>query len=277
MSKIKINLACGSIYISNDEWINFDYMSSSPSVSKADLLGRLPLADDSTALVYSSHFLEHIPRSDVPAFLHECHRVLVPGGVLRLVLPDLENMVREYLAMRETGEHEKADFVVLEMVDQCVRRESGGELGRFYRQLRANPNANTDSMMDYVRERVGEDLRAAVDPKIARGVQFKLRRLFSALRGRIERYWLRLWILALPAAFRTQNVSLAGVGERHHWLWDFHQLRQALESAGFTEVQRRTANSSGIVDFPFHPLDLDADDRPRKGAESMYVEARKPD
>ena len=80
----------------------------------------------------------------------------------------------------------------------------------------------------------------------------------------------------LPAAFRAQNVSLAGVGERHHWLWDFHQLQQALEAAGFQGVERRTAATSALADFPFHPLDLDTDGRPRKGAESMYVEAHKP-
>jgi hypothetical protein len=72
-----------------------------------------------------------------------------------------------------------------------------------------------------------------------------------------------------PPTFRTQNVSLAGVGERHHWLWDFHQLQQELEAAGFTGVQHRTSNSSAIPDFPFHPLDIEADGSPRKGAESM--------
>jgi SAM-dependent methyltransferase len=73
-----------------------------------------------------------------------------------------------------------------------------------------------------------------------------------------------------------QNVCLPGVGERHHWLWDFHQLEQALEVAGFTAVQRRSANSGAIEDFPLHPLDIDAEGRPRMGAESLCVEALKP-
>ena len=101
-------------------------------------------------------------------------------------------------------------------------------------------------------------------------------RLIRGLHRRLQRAWVRLWLAGLPSAFRAQNVSLAGVGERHHWFWDFHQLQQALETAGFTAVERRTADSSAIAGFPFQPLDLDADGRPRKGAESMYVEARKP-
>jgi hypothetical protein len=101
-------------------------------------------------------------------------------------------------------------------------------------------------------------------------------RLLRGVRHRLQRVWLRFWLAGLPAAFRAQNVSLAGVGERHHWLWDFHQLQQALEAAGFQGVERRTAATSAIADFPYYPLDLDADGRPRKGAESMYVEAQKP-
>ena len=63
---------------------------------------------------------------------------------------------------------------------------------------------------------------------------------------------------ALPRAFRLQNVSLAGVGERHLWLWDFHQLKSALEAVGFIAVQRVSASTSAVADFPFYPLDLDA-------------------
>jgi len=92
----------------------------------------------------------------------------------------------------------------------------------------------------------------------------------------MEQVWTRVVLRLLPKAFRSQNVSLAGVGERHHWLWDFQQLRQALEAAGFTGVHRCTADSSAIPDFPFHPLDIDSDGRVRKGCESMYVEAVKP-
>jgi len=188
------------------------------------------------------------------------------------VVPDLENMVREYLSMREAGEHEKADFVVLEIIDQCVRRDSGGELARLYRHVTSHADHSTAPMIEYIRERTGENLCSSVDA--GRRVR-NLRSLSTSMRSRIERSWINFCLRALPAAFRAQNVSLSTVGENHHWLWDFHQLKTALEAAGFVDVQRCSANSSVVADFPVHPLDVDAQGLPRKGAESIYLEARK--
>lgn len=162
----KINLGCGSVFIDSPEWLNLDYSPTCSAVRRANLLGRLPLADDTVSLVYSSHFLEHVPRALVPGFLRECLRVLQPGGVVRLVVPDLENMAREYLAMRDAGEHDKANFVVLEMIDQCVRGEPGGELGKFYRKIASQARDSAAEMIDYIRARTGEDLRT---PVIAEG------------------------------------------------------------------------------------------------------------
>ena len=168
MVTTKINLGCGPVFVEGPEWINLDFTASSPGVREANLLGRLPLESDTAQVVYASHFLEHIPRADVDAFLRECLRVLRPGGVLRLVLPDLEEMARAYLALRDAGEHERADFLVLEMIDQCVRRESGGELEKLYRRLRAG-SAQEGEMIAFVRERTGEVLRASQPIAESRG------------------------------------------------------------------------------------------------------------
>ena len=160
-----INLACGPVFIDSPVWANFDFVAAS-GVQQADLLGRLPLADNSAQLVYSSHFLEHIPKPQVENFLRECLRVLKPGGLIRLVLPDLENMARTYLQLRDDGKHEKATFLVLEMIDQCVRRQSGGELGKYYRtlqeQAKEHVSASGDNtvMIDFIRHRTGEHICA---------------------------------------------------------------------------------------------------------------------
>lgn len=269
----KVNLACGGIFVTGDGWINFDYSPSGEAVHRADLLGRLPLPDAHAVLVYSSHFLEHIPRDCVASFLAECRRILAPGGVLRLVLPDLENLCRAYLAHRECGEHDKADFVVLEMIDQCVRRKSGGELGHYYRQLKSNPHSRAD-MIDFVKDRNGENILNVSPVRVNRSKQ--LAYLLRKMPYFVEYFWTRAVLRLLPAAFRAQNVSLAAVGERHHWIWDFEQLRAELEQAGFEIVTRCTASDSRFAGFPFHPLDLDTEGRPLKGEESMYIEAVKP-
>ena len=266
---MNINLACGSVFVTDTSWRNLDYASNSPAVQRANLLGPLPFEDSAAELVYSSHFLEHIPRDQVAPFLQECWRILKPGGVLRIVVPDLENLCRTYLYHRDQGEHDKADFVVLELLDQCVRRQSGGELGRYYRRLKADPLGNAS--IAFVRDRTGEDLVHS-PPTPRRSLRSILRRLpaFS------ERLWIQAVIQLLPPAFREQNVSLASVGERHHWLYDAYNLKQLLQASGFVAIERCTASTSHQPDFPFYPLDLAADGQPRKGAESLFIEAQKP-
>jgi SAM-dependent methyltransferase len=269
MAQKKVNLACGTVFVTGDDWLNFDYASSDPAVHAADLLSKLPLERNSASLVYSSHFLEHIPRAQVAAFLRECWRILQPGGVLRLVVPDLENLCRTYLVHRDLGEHDQADFVVLELLDQCVRSESGGELGCFYNQLRSAPNANAEAMA-FVRQRTGEDLMTHASPK--RLLRWEPAKLVIKL----ERLWIMVVLKLLPKAFRNQNVSLAAVGERHQWLYDAYQLHQLLAAAGFVDIQRCSAATSRVHGFPFRALDLAADGQPRKGAESLFIEAQKP-
>lgn len=266
---MNINLACGNVYVDGARWLNLDYVSTSPAVKHANLLGRLPIGNASADLVYSSHFLEHIPSEHVASFLLECRRILKPGGVLRLVVPDLENLCRTYLHHRDQGEHDKADFVVLELLDQCVRRKSGGELGRYYQILKAEPESSASSIV-FVRERNGEDLMQP--PRLRRRPSVILRRLPALA----ERLWIRAVIQLLPSAFREQNVSLATVGERHHWLYDAHSLQQLLSASGFEAIERCTASTSRYPEFPFHPLDLAVDCQPRKGAESLFIEAQKP-
>jgi predicted SAM-dependent methyltransferase len=275
-----INLGCGPIYVETSDWLNLDFVSSSSAVRQVNLLDPLPLADDSFEVVYSSHFLEHIPRTLVPGFLAECFRILKPGGVLRLVLPDLENLCREYLDRRDSGDHEKADFVVLEMIDQCVRPFTGGELGKYYESHTRNVKNETEAMK-YVRLRTGEDLRPelvlpSLRPPSPHGQALLKRPRWEGICNRLQRIKFRLGLALLPEVFRTQNVSLASVGERHQWIWDFYQLRTVLDSIGFIRVTRQDCNKSAVYNFPFVPLDQAADGSPRKGEESMYVESWKP-
>lgn len=58
-------------------------------VRYVDASRRLPYRSESVAKIYSSHFLEHVPAEKGQKVLRECYRTLIPGGVMRLVLPDL--------------------------------------------------------------------------------------------------------------------------------------------------------------------------------------------
>ena len=64
----------------------------------ADAVARIPHPDATVDVVYSSHMIEHLDRREVRRFLAECRRVLKPGGVLRIVVPDLRVTVNDYVA-----------------------------------------------------------------------------------------------------------------------------------------------------------------------------------
>jgi SAM-dependent methyltransferase len=95
------------------------------SVIVHDLRKGIPLSNGTADVVYHSHFLEHIDRNAVPAFFSEVRRVLKPGGVHRIVLPDLEGLAVTYLdsLRRAAPDH---DAAVARLIDQMVRREANG-------------------------------------------------------------------------------------------------------------------------------------------------------
>jgi SAM-dependent methyltransferase len=66
-------------------------------IAWADATRRIPLPDDSTEVVYASHMLEHLDRQEVGRFLAEAKRLLGPGGVIRLAVPDLGKHARSYI------------------------------------------------------------------------------------------------------------------------------------------------------------------------------------
>lgn len=96
-----------------------------------DLRKGIPLADSDADAVYHSHVLEHIDREHVADFLAEIHRILKPGGVHRIVVPDLERYARDYLASLEQALSDvqarvRHDSFVSQMLLQMVRREAYG-------------------------------------------------------------------------------------------------------------------------------------------------------
>jgi len=104
-----------------------------PEIVLHDLRNAIPFPDDSFDVVYHSHMLEHINRDAAPGFLRECRRVLKWGGIIRVVVSDLEYAVRSYLAaLQKMGQAESAPLAALheasiaELFEQMVRRENVG-------------------------------------------------------------------------------------------------------------------------------------------------------
>jgi SAM-dependent methyltransferase len=91
----------------------------------------IPFPSDSVDVVYHSHLLEHLDRAVVRQFLLEIHRVLKPGGILRIVIPDFEKLCKTYLSHLTICEHDaeessKHDAYIASIIEQCVRKEGTG-------------------------------------------------------------------------------------------------------------------------------------------------------
>jgi SAM-dependent methyltransferase len=67
-------------------------------VQRYDVRKGLRFANGSVRYIYSSHTFEHFTSAEALAVTKECFRVLAPQGILRIVVPDLELIAREYLA-----------------------------------------------------------------------------------------------------------------------------------------------------------------------------------
>lgn len=61
-----------------------------------DVRRGLPFPDNSVAGIFSEHFLEHLTQGQGLYFLRECRRVLKPGGIVRIAMPDLDAIVDRY-------------------------------------------------------------------------------------------------------------------------------------------------------------------------------------
>lgn len=90
----KLHLGCGTRHIPG--FIHIDILDA-PHIDYRCLVNQLSdFADESVSLIYASHILEHFGRHEVEGVLNEWHRVLAPGGVLRIAVPDFAAVVEMY-------------------------------------------------------------------------------------------------------------------------------------------------------------------------------------
>lgn len=112
-------------FLSSDRRRKLAELSS--NVEVCDLSKGLPAESASVDVVYHSHFLEHLDRDKVPMFQREVHRVLKPGGVQRIVVPDLRGLIDSYLVSFEKHLTSGVDGLqhdqsIAALYEQSVRR-----------------------------------------------------------------------------------------------------------------------------------------------------------
>ena len=106
----KFHLGCGTIFIPS--YLNIGWwphlgegkLYANPNgvegsvLYNHDLVQGIPAADNSLEVVYHSHLLEHLTNVEGIEFTKACYRVLQPGGILRILVPDLELWSRNYIS-----------------------------------------------------------------------------------------------------------------------------------------------------------------------------------
>jgi predicted SAM-dependent methyltransferase len=87
-------------------WVNVDVLGMSPDLHW-DLTRRLPFADGAAQAVFLEHVLEHFRLADVFGLLSESRRLLAPGGIVRVSVPDFGRYLESYAGDRAFIERER--------------------------------------------------------------------------------------------------------------------------------------------------------------------------
>lgn len=90
---IRINLGCGSIQ--PEGWVNIDSFDHGQT-DLADARNPWLFGDGAVDGVVANHFLNALDHHEIPGVLAEAHRVLKPGGVLRILVPNLLGAVNAW-------------------------------------------------------------------------------------------------------------------------------------------------------------------------------------
>jgi len=91
--KVKLHIGYGKNLFPS--WINIDIMRDVDL--RIDVRKGLLFEDNSVDFIYNEHFIEHLSADEAKSFFKECHRVLKPGGVLRIATPDLAYLIERYM------------------------------------------------------------------------------------------------------------------------------------------------------------------------------------
>lgn len=99
---IKLNLGASPLW-SMDGWHTLDHkLKGNTETGIAGDAVDIKLPDESCDVVFCSHVFEHIPHSKLPSVVSEINRVLKPGGIFRMLTPNLEVLAKAYVEQDES-------------------------------------------------------------------------------------------------------------------------------------------------------------------------------
>jgi len=282
LKSVYINLGCGSRI--HPDWRNLDVNPYVEGVESWKASEGIPAASQSVDVVYHSHLLEHLQQEEGEDFIQECLRVLKPGGILRIVVPDLERICRDYLSTLKQVEQGteyaqlNANWMRLELFDQMTRRVSGGKMLQF---LKSNPDNR-----DFLIKRCGKEVIPTLTPNSTKPQSVPTVQLIplhlkfkQLLKNFLNLSWHKEKLLKAVLSNSDYEALRCGrftqSGELHKHMYDRVSLIELLNKVGFTKCSIQSHLSSFITDWKEFHLDNTESGEPRK-PDSLYLEAVKP-
>jgi len=252
-----LNLGCGTNI--HPAFVNVD-INPGPGVVAHDLRQGIPFPDGTFDLVYHSTMLSTMRPADALAFTRDCRRVLKPGGVLRIVTEDLEQMCRVYLDKLEgalKGDPQSAadyEWMMLELYDQATREQDGGGMMAYLLQ---DPLINEQ----FIYSRVGVQGKSMVAGARARARARQAQQPtpshpLSALKTRMRQLVLET-LLGQDGlqAYRVGKFKLTS-GQVSYRMYDRYSLSQLLLRAGLGNVSLKTPTESAYPRWAEVTLDV---------------------
>jgi predicted SAM-dependent methyltransferase len=272
-----INLGCGTHF--HEDWINVDFAVTGKDVIAHNLTLGIPFQDNYFDAVYHSHILEHFAKKDAAFFISECYRVLKKDRVIRIAVPDLEQIISEYKKQLQgavIGEAESVlnyNWIMLELFDQMVRNYSGGNMAEYiFQETLENEN--------YIFHRIGhegKELREFYLTNKSKSPQYNINKikLTQKIKFEIKRFLLELIFKERYA--EVENYLRIGKfrqsGEIHQWMYDRFSLSLLLKQNGFKKIEAKTAYESQIPEFS--KFNLDVINGEIRKPDSLFIEAFK--
>jgi hypothetical protein len=228
--------------------------------------------------------LEHFDPDDGDFLLQELFRTCQQGGICRIVVPDYEQICKEYLRSIQAAIEKPSEnsvrcyhWSVLEMIDQLVRDTCGG------RMLETLLSGDFDE--EYVMSRCGEEFtpfytsddstgkhenRKKQEPR--RGSSFRVK-------NREPRTWKEIpaYLLHRLHFWRTcSRKDPRKSGELHRWVYDRFGLKFHMGKSGFVEIAQTSHDTSRIPYWSSYLLDSTSDGLQPRKPDSLYMEGKKP-
>lgn len=267
-----LNLGCGATF--HKDWTNVDFVSSSEYVKQHNLLEGVPYGDNQFDVVYHSHVLEHFPKDKARVFIKECYRVCKPGAIIRIAIPDLEQIALNYIKyLNESlngvkGAEQKYAWTMLELFDQVVRSHTGGEMITYIKDTSNNNDA-------FLLERNGQEVQRIMNlyrgNEVAVSPRFSFAQRLKEMPKRIRRKLIALLLGKEYTAYQIGKFRMEG--EIHQWMYDRYSLKKMLEEVGFKNVEVKHMFESDIPGWT--SFNLDGKEGVLRKPDSLFIEAVK--